>query len=53
MSAEQNAIIKNALRLLGVSRGNFQFEEHYGRCVVYVDCERFGIWDFQRACFVD
>jgi hypothetical protein len=53
MSAEQNTTIKNALRSLGVSRGNFQFEEHYGRCVVYVDRKRFGIWDFARGTFVD
>ena len=53
MSAEQNATIKNALCLLGVNRGNFQFEQHYGRCIVYVDREQFGIWDYGRACFVD
>lgn len=53
MSAEQNATIKNALRELGVRWGNFQFEQHHGRCIVYVDCKRFGIWDFARATFVD
>jgi hypothetical protein len=53
MSAEQNNTIRDALRALGVAHGRVLVEQHYGRAVVYLDGEQFGIWDFSRACFVD
>lgn len=53
MSANQENTIESALRALGVSRGHVQTEEHYGRCIVYLDGKQFGIWDFARGTFVD
>jgi hypothetical protein len=53
MSQEQSNTIRNALRALGISRGHVLVEQHYGRGIVYVNGEQFGIWDFSRACFVD
>ncbi len=52
-SAEQNNTIRDALRALGVAHGRVLVEQHYGRAVVYLDGERFRIWDFMRGCFVD
>lgn len=54
MAEDRVKNIYKALRLLGVKNlSNVAIIEKSGRSVVYVDGERFGIYDHERKTFVD
>ena len=53
MGIDKQNTIRRALWALGVTSGRVAVKDFYRRALVFVDGERFGIWDWSRECFVD
>lgn len=54
ITPEQEKAIHEALKSLGLKDfTRLEIEDTKGRAVVYIDGERFGVWDYKRQTFVD
>lgn len=53
MSIDKQNTIRRAMWALGVVNKRVSAYDFGGRALVKVNGQRFGIWDFSRACFVD